>query len=44
VKKLDCPIHDEPLFEHDYDKRIGYCKRCRRWYLVDDEEMEEEEN
>lgn len=28
---MKCPVHDEPLFPHYYDKK-GYCKRCIKWY------------
>jgi len=38
---LECPIHHEPLFDNGYDKRVGYCKRCRTWYQFDEEKEEE---
>jgi len=39
---MDCPVHGgELLFPHDYDKTIGYCKRCKRWYEFELDEEEE---
>jgi len=39
---LDCPIHEEPLFDNLYNKKIGYCKRCRTWYEFEELERKKE--
>lgn len=39
---MDCPVHYEPLFPSEYDKKIGYCKRCKAWYEFPNGDKKEE--
>jgi len=41
---MNCPLHSEVWLFEDGLKAQGYCKRCNKWYNLEEVEKDKEEN